>query len=149
MPFGFYYAPYLVTTLKHYDPVTFYEKLTGLLSFSASRDMFRRRQKSYRNRVVGRVNWARTFWTRAELGVYRRLLNMLRQDSAFRAFHEGRATSLPEFYHRAYEQSLGPFAELISRNDRRPNLDQDDPAGAVVGAEGRASRRAERTASRR
>ncbi len=149
MPFGFYYAPYLVTTLKHYDPVTFYEKLTALLSFSASRDMFRLRQKSYRNRLVGRVNWARTFWTRAEIGVYRRLLNMLRQDSAFREFHEGRATSLPEFYHRVYERSLGPFAELISRNDRRPNLDQDDPAGAVVGTEGRASRRTERTASRR
>ena len=109
------------------DEVTFYEKLTALLSFSASRDMFRRRQKSYRNRLVGGVNWAGTFWTRAEIGVYRRLLNMLRQDSAFRAFHEGRATSLPEFYHRAYERSLGPFAELISRSDRRPNLDQDDP----------------------
>jgi hypothetical protein len=36
MPFGFYYAPYLVTTLKHYDPVSYYEQLVGLLEHASA-----------------------------------------------------------------------------------------------------------------
>jgi hypothetical protein len=27
MPFSFYYAPYLVTMLKPYDPISYYQKL--------------------------------------------------------------------------------------------------------------------------
>ena len=36
MPFGFYYTPYLVTTLKHYDPVDYYEQLIGLLEHASA-----------------------------------------------------------------------------------------------------------------
>lgn len=90
MPFGFYYAPYLVTTLKHYDPVTFYEKLIDLLRFSSSPEMLQRRWRNAPNRLVGRVNWARTMRTRAEIGIYRKLRDQLRTDQAFREFHEGR-----------------------------------------------------------
>ena len=122
MPFGFYYAPYLVTTLKHYDPVTFYEKLIDLLRFSSSPEMLRRRRCNAPNRLVSRVNWARTVWTRAEIAVYRKLRDRLRTDRAFREFHEGRRRALPDSYHHQYERVLGPYAELISRDDRRPDL---------------------------
>jgi hypothetical protein len=47
---------------------------------------------------------------------------MLRSDRAFLAFHEGRTTDLPEFYHRMYERMLGPYAELMSRADRTPTF---------------------------
>jgi hypothetical protein len=46
----------------------------------------------------------------------------LRADRAFREFHEGRRGALPEFYHDQYERALGRYAELISRDDRRPDL---------------------------
>ena len=39
-----------------------------------------------------------------------------------REFHEGRHRTLPDFYHHEYERALGPYAELISRDDRRPDL---------------------------
>ncbi len=122
MPFGFYYAPYLVTTLRHYDPVTFYEKLIDLLTFSSSPEMLRRRQRCAANRLVSQVNWARAVWTRAEIAIYRKLLDRLRTDRAFREFHEGRRRALPDFYHHQYERALGPYAKLISQDDRRPDL---------------------------
>jgi radical SAM superfamily enzyme YgiQ (UPF0313 family) len=122
VPFGFYYAPYLVTTLKHYDPVTFYEKLIDLLRFSSSPEMLQRRRRSTPNRLVGSLNWARTMWTRAQIGIYRKLRDQLRSDQAFREFHEGRHRELPDFYHHEYERALGPYAELISRDERRPDL---------------------------
>ncbi len=122
MPFGFYYAPYLVTTLKHYDPVTFYEKFIDLLTFSSSPEMLRRRRRCAANRLVSRVNWMRAVWTRAEIGIYRKLLDRLRADRAFREFHEGRCRALTNFYHHQYERALGPYAELISQDDRRPDL---------------------------
>lgn len=60
--------------------------------------------------------------TRAEIGIYRKLRDQLRTDQAFREFHEGRHRALPDFYHHEYERALGPYAELISRDDRRPDL---------------------------
>ena len=36
MPFGFYYAPYLVTTLKHYDTAAYYERLIALFAHLAA-----------------------------------------------------------------------------------------------------------------
>jgi hypothetical protein len=53
---------------------------------------------------------------------------MLRSDREFRTFHEGRSQVLPEFYHRMYERRLGPYAELMSRRDRVPNLEHAVPA---------------------
>lgn len=122
MPFAFYYAPYLVTTLKHYDPVTYYEKLIELFSHAASTSMLMRRLRSTRRPLVKLVHLARTASARTSLKSYRRILRMLRSDARFRAFHEGRSTALPEYYHREYEYMLGRYAELLSRSDRVPNL---------------------------
>jgi radical SAM superfamily enzyme YgiQ (UPF0313 family) len=133
MPFGFYYAPYLVTTLEHYDPITFYELLIDLLTFSSSAEIRRQRWRSAPNRFVARVNWARTMWTRAEIAIYRELLDLLRADREFREFHEGRRSDLPEFYQRRYERDLGRYAELLSRDDRRPDLTQRDAVESAHG----------------
>lgn len=132
MPFGFYYAPYLVTTLEHDDPVSFYERLIDLLRFSCSPEMRRQRWRSAPNRLVGVINWVRSMWTRAEIGIYRQVLDRLRADRAFREFHEGRRGALPEFYHDQYERALGRYAALISRDDRRPDLTPWEAAEPTV-----------------
>ena len=123
MPFSFYYAPYLVSTLKNYDPVTFYEKLVELFLHSASGAMLKRRKKSASSWGVRVVHWARTACTRVDIKGYRRILEMLRSEPHFRAFHEGKSAVLPEFYHKEYERMLGPYASLLSRAERAPNVE--------------------------
>jgi hypothetical protein len=76
------------------------------------------------------IHWARTMSRREEIRPYRRLLGMLRSDSGFRAFHEGRSQALPQFYDREYERMLGPYSKLLSRADRTPDLTQLSPASA-------------------
>jgi radical SAM superfamily enzyme YgiQ (UPF0313 family) len=124
MPFAFYYAPYLVMTLKHYDPVTYYEKLIELFSHAASPSMLKRRLRSTRHLLAKAVHVARTASARADLGRYRALLRMLRTDAQFRAFHEGRSAALPEYYRRQYRHRLGGYAELLGEVDLTPNLAQ-------------------------
>ena len=123
MPFAFYYAPYLVSVIKNYDPVEYYEKLVELFSHSASSRMLRRRLRSTSIRPIELVHLARTASTRADIRSYRAVLDMLRTDARFRAFHEGRTTILPEFYHHRFEQMLGPYAALFPRAERTPVLD--------------------------
>ena len=122
MPFAFYYAPYLVTTLKHYDPITYYRKLIELLVYSSSREMLWQRLRttpSYRLRLLHVV---RAMGMGERIRKLQQILNMMLTDSQFRAFHEGKSPVLPEFYHQEYERFLGPYAPLISRAERTPEL---------------------------
>jgi radical SAM superfamily enzyme YgiQ (UPF0313 family) len=123
MPFAFYYAPHLVTTLKHYDPVDYYQHLVDLLTFASSPAMLRRRLRSTGNRTVRWVHRIRTAGMRNNLTNYRGILSMLRADGRFRAFHEGRSTALPEFYRHQYDRMLGRYSGLLSAVDRVPDLD--------------------------
>jgi radical SAM superfamily enzyme YgiQ (UPF0313 family) len=127
MPFSFYYAPYLVTTLKHYDPVTYYEKLIELYAHAASKEMLRRRMLTTSHRVIGWVHRARTASFRSDITRFRQILGMLRDDPAFLAFHEGRSAALPDFYRHADEQMLGRYSELLSPAERTPDLSTVDP----------------------
>jgi hypothetical protein len=122
MPFSFCYAPYLVITLKNYHPIEYYENLIDLLEHASSGAMLKQRLKCATRPSVGLVHVTRTLSTRVWIQSYRRVLQMLRSDRAFLAFHEGRTTDLPEFYHRMYERMLGPYAELMSRADRTPTF---------------------------
>jgi hypothetical protein len=56
------------------------------------------------------------------IGRCRDILNLLVTDKQFRAFHEHQTDVLPEFYHCQYERLLGPYATLMSREDRKPIL---------------------------
>ena len=122
MPFSFYYAPYLVTTLKNYDPVTYYEKLVELYEHAASPAMLRRRLATSSHRAIGYVHRARTAGFRGDIASFQRILRMLRTDPAFLAFHEGRTTTLPPFYHHLGDRMLGRYRELLSTADRTPDL---------------------------
>jgi hypothetical protein len=137
MPFNFYYAPYLVTTIKHYDPIAYYEKLVELYSHAASPAMLSRRLRTTSHRVVEYVHRARTASFRSDIACFRRLLELLRSDPAFLAFHEGRTATLPEFYRRTSERMLGRYAELLSPADRTPDLSPADPPPRHLTIEGR------------
>jgi hypothetical protein len=130
MPFSFCYAPYLVIRLKNYHPIEYYEKLIELLEHSSSVAMLERRLRCATRPTVRLVHVTRTLSTRVWIKSYRRVLQMLRSDRAFLAFHEGSATDLPEFYHRMYERMLGPYAELMSRADRTPTF--GDPCAPMA-----------------
>ena len=121
MPFAFYYTPYLVTTIKNYSPATYYEKLIELFSYKNSRSMLLKRLQA----TPGKIRFTyllRTFSQQPILKTFRGILELMKTDRQFRAFHEGESLDLPEFYHRQYERLLGPYAPLLSREDRHPVL---------------------------
>ncbi|MGH9863546.1 MAG: B12-binding domain-containing radical SAM protein [Candidatus Acidiferrales bacterium] len=120
LPFAFYYAPYIATTLKNYDPISYYEKLIEMFSYSVSWRMLRQRVASAATWKVKLLHWARTRHIKADMSGHRRILQMLRSDSQFRAYHEGRSDTVPEFYRQEYKRMLGPYAELLSGADRTP-----------------------------
>ena len=128
MPFAFYYAPYLVTTLKNYDPVDYYGKLLELYGHAASVAMLRRRWSSTPRRGVKLINLARTMGFRADMTAFRRIHRLLRSDPQFGAFHRGHSSALPEFYQHEYDRLLGRYASLLSAADRNPDLRPHQPA---------------------
>jgi radical SAM superfamily enzyme YgiQ (UPF0313 family) len=123
MPFSFYYSPHLATTLAHDTPVRYYEKLIELFEYFTAPRMLLRRLGTGSTPFVRVVHIVRTKVKRGRLRILRRLHRLLTSDPDFRAFHERRSDILPEYYHREYERMLGPFAGLMSRADRRPNID--------------------------
>ena len=123
MPFSFYYSPHLVTVPPHYGPLVYYEKLIELFQHFTAPAMLGRRLASTRSAFVRLAHVVRTHTKRQRLRAFRRLAGRLREDAAFRAFHEGESTRLPEFYQREYERTLGPFAPLLSRAERVPVLE--------------------------
>ena len=121
MPFAFYYTPYLVTTVKNYSPVTYYEKLIEMFSHMTSGSMLLKRLQTTSG-IIRFGYLLRTFGMRQMLGAFRRIVELMKTDRQFRAFHEGESQALPEFYHHQYERLLGPYATLLSREDRQPVL---------------------------
>lgn len=127
MPFAFWYAPYLVIRPKHYTPVGYYQRLLALHEHAASPDMLRRRIRSSPLRRVHFMHRARTAAIRGEARKHRELIELLRSDSQFRAFHEGESPRLPEYYHREFERRLKPYVELLPRAERAPVLQLPQP----------------------
>jgi radical SAM superfamily enzyme YgiQ (UPF0313 family) len=137
MPFSFYYTPYLVTTMPHYPPVEYYDQLIDIYSTMTSNAMLVRRFGSESPLRFSMLNVLRTFAMRKDLAALRTLRKMLATDPEFRMFHEGRNSSLPEYYHRRYEQKLGRYSELMSRAERTPELEKVAAApDSTLGADG-------------
>jgi radical SAM superfamily enzyme YgiQ (UPF0313 family) len=135
MPLACYCMPYLVTTLRHYDPVTFYGHLVRIQTAITSWRALLRRVAAPGPVVVRFAHAVQTLSFREQARETRAILQLLEADRAFRAFHEGAGVPVPEFYQRHYEQRLGRYAELISRADRTPVLDPV-PANRRVNAGG-------------
>ena len=122
LPFSFYYSPYLATIPRHYDPVGYYDRLIELFAHFTAPRMLMRRLAASREPYVRLIHLMRTRIKRGRLSAFRRLRERLVADAGFRAFHEGHSTELPGFYHREYERMLGPWAPLMSREDRTPEM---------------------------
>jgi hypothetical protein len=129
MPFTFYYTPFLVTTLQHYEPADYYRKLEDIYGVMTSSAMLWRRLRTRESVGQRFLHAVRTFGMRQDLAAFRRLGARLRSEARFRAFHEGRTDALPDLYHRELERKLGRYAALLSRDDRTPWL---EPAGGSL-----------------
>lgn len=121
MPFAFYSLPYTVTTVSNYSPIAYYDKLVHLYEYNASRRMLIERLLATRS-VVRLAYLLRTSGELRSLAAFRRILKLLREDRKFRAFHEGEAQDLPAFYQEEYDRLLGPYASLLSPEERTPLL---------------------------
>ena len=119
-PFAFYYNPYLAITLKHYDPLTYYDKLIEMHEAMASVAMMFRRLGSGTSRVIRIAHAMRTIYTRLFMRDMRQIRDMLASDRPFRAYHEERTRELPPFYNWLFERRLGRYAELVPPAMRRP-----------------------------
>ena len=122
MPFTFYHMPYLVYMLKNYNPVTFYEKLIDMFSYISSRNMLLKRLQNAPALFPAGYNLVKTLGNRQMIGRFRNILNLLNTNKQFKAFHEHETDVLPEFYHYQYERLLGPYATLMSHEERKPIL---------------------------
>ncbi|MDH4207645.1 MAG: radical SAM protein [Anaerolineae bacterium] len=119
MPFAFYWGPYLVTTPRNYTPVAYYERISEIFSHSATGNMLIKRLQA-NSGLVRFAHSARTVGLRAMAKTLRGLGELMKSDTQFRAFHERETNTLPEFYHRQFERLLGPYAGLLSKEDRLP-----------------------------
>jgi hypothetical protein len=122
MPFTFYYMPYLVYTLKNYSPAVFYKKLIDMLSYISSGNMLLKRFSNAHALYPAGYNLVKTLGNRQMIGRLRNILNLLNTNKQFRAFHDHETDVLPEFYHYQYERLLGPYATLMSHEERKPIL---------------------------
>ena len=123
MPLAFYYSPFLVTTLKNYGPIDFYKQLIDVSAYSGSKSLWWQRMRSVSNWSTRVLMSLRAVRVAQRVGEFQTILKMLTTDSQFLAFHEGRSTELPQYYHRMYERHLGPYAALLSLDDRTPVMD--------------------------
>jgi hypothetical protein len=123
MPLACYCAPYLVTTLKHYDPAEYYRHLIRIQEAATGWRVAARRVLTAAPVAVRLAHLVQSVSFGTQLAEMRTISRLLETDRRFRAFHDGRAVPLPEFYHRRFEQRLGRYAGLISRADRVPVLD--------------------------
>lgn len=128
VPFTFYYFPYLVTTLKNYDPLVYYQKLLDLLVYSVTGEVFWRRQWTTPSWTLRFFYLMRTLGMGRQVQQVKEILKTMTADPQFLAFHRRESAVLPEFYHREYERQLGRYAGLMSREDRTPVL---TPASTV------------------
>ena len=122
IPFSFYYFPYLVTTIKNYDPVTYYQNLLDMLLHYSTRKFWWRRLGTTTSQSLRLLYTVRTLRVKEGIGHFRKMLDRLTTDHQFRDFHEGGATGVPEFYNHEFERLLGRYAPLISQEERIPDL---------------------------
>lgn len=123
LPLGFYCAPYLVATPKHYDVVTYYRHLVRIFEAATAVPAIARRVAARNPLTVRLAHLSQSLAHRTQLGEMRTILSLLRADRRFRDFHENRTGELPAFYRRRLRERLGRYAELLSENDCVPTLD--------------------------
>ncbi|NOX33624.1 MAG: radical SAM protein [Deltaproteobacteria bacterium] len=128
LPFTFYCKPYLATTLKHYHPIDFYEKIIDIFSHMTSPGMQFHAARTTRSWIFKGYHPIRTVSLRLMIRTMKQILNLLKKDHQFRRFHEGESRVLPSYYHRRYDTLLGPYKDLVSCEERIPRLENFETA---------------------
>lgn len=128
IPFAFYYMPHMVIRPRHYDPLSYYDCLIRLYRAVISNKLLLRRVRSARTRGLRMLHTLRTVGMRSQLGQLRAIRARIARDPEMLAFLEGRSRRLPAFYRERMKARLGPYAELLSEEDVRPEL---EPPGAA------------------
>ena len=126
MPFACYYNPYLTFLPAHYSPEDYYRHFIRLLEAVTDPGVWLRRLGTANHPLVKWVHSAQVLDAHRELTQLRRIHRLLREDAAFRAFHEGRGGELPKFYRAEIDRRLGRYAGLLSAEDLRPVLPARD-----------------------
>jgi hypothetical protein len=123
LPFAFYAKPYLATTLRHYDPIEFYERLTAMFVCMTGARVRFKAVGTTKSILFKCYHPIRHLLLRRMIGKMRQITTLLKTDSSFYRFHEGSTLQLPEYYHREYERRLGRYSQLICRKERMPFFD--------------------------
>lgn len=132
MPFTFYILPYLTLVLQHYDPITYYQKVLEAYSLITSGEMLRQRFRSQRHPFAKYMSYMRTLVTRPIAKKMRTILQHLKTDKAFYAFHAGESQVLPDVYAGLYQDQLGRYAELMPIEDSQPVLAPEAATSLLV-----------------
>ncbi len=122
IPFTFYRLPYLVITLKNYDPVSYMQKLVNLYALVGSGKMLKLRLKSIDAWIGKSAHLLRTGLARQRLGAFKEILHRLQTDTQSLAFHSGKTDALPGFYAYQYNRQLGKYAGLMPIEESQPLL---------------------------
>jgi hypothetical protein len=127
MPLACYCAPYLATTLLHYDPVTYYRHLVRIQQAITGTRSLVYRVAAKAPPAIRFAHLVQTLSFREQARETRTILNLLETDRDFRAFHENETVPVPDFYQRNVDARLGRYAEWFPRADRTPILYQVPP----------------------
>ncbi len=127
MPFAFYSTPYLAITLKNYDPETYYSKMAEISDLTSSDEMMEKRLKFSPGFKFKAIYKLRRTGEKYFTNFYKGMVERLRTDKKFRAFHEQENEQLPEYYHQEFDRRLGAYATLIPREERTPNTEMMTP----------------------
>lgn len=131
MPLALYCSPYLALVMKNYDPITFYDQFIDLLAASTSAPLTIKRLLPRGHAALKIARLGQTSAVRHDIREMRLIRDEIRQNPRMRAFHEGRAVALPDFYNRHLDQRLGRYAELLTAADRIPDPASTSPRSSV------------------
>jgi len=127
MPFIFYYTPHLVMRPKNYEPIDYIEKMLDLSEYATSSEMQKLRSQSthsFLHKISHRIRNLEASGLNLQ---YRKVLQLMRSDQTFLAFHEGRSDTLPDYYRQQCAKLLGKYTGLLSDNDIKPDLTPRQP----------------------
>ena len=113
MPFTFYRIPYMTIIFNHYDPLTFMEHMVDLFAVASSNQLLRERFTHDKQILARGTNLMRTIATKRRYKVFLEILDLLKNDPQFLAFHQGVTEQLPDYYAWQYERLMGKFTELV------------------------------------
>jgi hypothetical protein len=118
LPLVYYQHPCLAFIPRHYDPVVLAGHYATLTARLHSARFLLARIRGLVTPAIGVINCLRTLVYRLYARQVSDFALALRDDRALRSFHDGRSTTIPEYYPAGLERRLGHYAELLPLHER-------------------------------